>query len=174
MTDQIPNPIAHAKHFYRNPPTAALAVDDPWWWAVLALGADAINIHFDCSHRGPLAIVSRPQKPWHRNRDVEAIAAILKGQGRPSFDAYRCPQADGKVVGLVDVVDCHGDAEAEGLWFVGPYALKVEKQCLLPIGHAGSLPAVNGLLLLTKERRDSIAYALTAMANGHLQPGKQR
>lgn len=151
----------------------ALAVDEPWWWAVLALGAETINVHFDCQHRGPLAIVSRGQKPWHRRRDIEAIEAILRGQGRPTFDAYRCPHAEGKIVGLVEVVDCVDSDHGEGLWFVGPYGLKVEKQCLVPIGASGSLAPAPGLLLVNSAKRDAILYALTAMANRHLDPGAQ-
>lgn len=170
----IPDPLVNARHYYRNPPRYALAVDEPWWWPVLALGADVINVHFDCSHRGPLAIVSRAQKPWHRKRDEEAIEAILKGQQRPAFDAYRCPRVEGKVVGLVDVVGCLGDAEADSLWWTGPYGLKVERPCLLPIPHAGSMTPMNGLMPLNENRREAILYALTAMANRHFQPGVER
>ena len=171
----LPDPRVHCRHYYRNPPPFALAVDEPWWWAVLYIGADLINVHFQTDYRGPLAIVSRPQKPWHYRRDCDAIEAILKGARRPTFDAWRCPKdSGGKIVGLVDVVDCQDDASADGLWFVGPYALKVEKQCLLPVGHSGSLSPRPGMIPVDRDKQDAIAYALTAVANGRLQPGVQR
>jgi hypothetical protein len=138
-----------------------------------SLGVDLINVHFHCDVRGPLAIVSRPQKPWDRNRDCQAIESILRADGRPTFDAYRCPKAPGRIVGLVDVVDCHDDSSAEGLWFCGPYALEVQKQCLLPFAHSPTLEPGQGLIALSDEKRSSLSYALTALANG-ADPGKER
>jgi hypothetical protein len=170
---QIPDPIVHARHYFKNPPAFALAVDEPWWWPVLALGSGIINVHFTTEHRGPLAIVSRAQKPWHRHRDIDAIAAILRAEERPVFDAYSCPKAEGKIVGLVEVVDCVDEPEPT-LWFVGPHALVVERPCILPIGHSGRGSEFAGLSPTTSIQRDAISYGLTAMANRHLQPGAQR
>jgi hypothetical protein len=170
----IPDPRANARYYFKRPPIYALAVDEPWWWANLALGADLINVHWNCDGRGPLAIVSRAQKPWHRNRDIEAIRAILKAENRPQFDAYSCPKADGKIVGLVNVIDCHGDADAEGHWFVGPYALEIEKPCMLPFRYAPSLRVDQGLIPIAEEKQGCIRYALTALANGADPGGSER
>jgi hypothetical protein len=97
--------------------------------------------------------------------------------GRPSFDAYSCPKVnDGRVVGIVNVVDCHGDTDADSRWFVGPYALEVDQPCLLPFAHAPhaySLRPDGRLIQLDDVQRGSINYALTAMARG-AQPGLER
>lgn len=176
MSD-FPDPRVEARHYHRRLPQYGVVVDEPWWWALLALGADCINVHTASEHRGPLAIISRGQKELDRRRDEDALAAILKGQGRPTFDALRCPRAAGRIVGLVDVVDCMDDERAEGLWFVGPYGLKVEHQCLLPIGPAGVEIDVRtwgggGLVALTPHARDSIHYGILGLVNGYLEPGK--
>lgn len=170
----IQDPLTHARHYFKNPPQWALAVDEPWWWATLALGSGLINVHFQCNYRGPLAIVSNYQRPWVRKRDEMAIEGILKAEKRPAFDAYRCLHAETKIVGLVDVVDCIDEPKDPTLWFSGPYALVVDKECLLPIGHAGTMPAHQGMMPLNPAKRDAILYALTAMANRHLQPGAQQ
>jgi hypothetical protein len=171
---EIPDPRVHARHYFKKPPAFALAVDEPWWWPVLALGSDIINVHFQCGYRGPLAIVSREQKPWHRSRDVQAIEAILRAEKRPAFDAYSCPKAPGMIVGLVDVVDCVDDPKEQTSWFVGPYALIVEKPCLLPIGRSGAMQQAQGLMAVDPAKRDAILYGLTSMANGHFQPGAEK
>lgn len=174
LMTQIPDPRVHARHYFKQPPTYALAVDEPWWWPVLALGSGLINVHFQCAYRGPLAIASREQMPWDRGRDVQAIEAILRAEKRPAFDAYGCPKAPGKIVGLVDVVDCVDDPKEPTPWFCGPYALIVEKPCLLPIGRCGAMAPDQGLIPINSAKRDAIVYGLTAMANGHFQPGVER
>src|SRR5689334_16072064 len=121
MSNQIPSPRENARFYFDRPAAFALAVDEPWWWPVFGLGTDYINVHFETAHRGPLAIVSREQRAWHRKRDSEAIEAILKAEGRTSWDAYRCPRAAGRVVGLVNVVDCVTEPPKPTSWFVGPY-----------------------------------------------------
>lgn len=161
------DPREHLRHYYRNPPRYALAVDEPWWWAVLACGADVINVHFETAYRGSLAIVARSQAPMDYHRDCEALVGILKAEGRPTFDAWRCPRGrNGRVVGLVTVTEFYTDETAEGYWFSGPAALGVDKPCMLPNEHSFSFaPSPRSLLQpLPEEKLSALSYCLTSFA----------
>lgn len=157
---------ATARTYYRNVPTLSIGMPEPWWWAVLALGADVINVHFDTDYRGPLAIVGMPCERQTYLSDVDAIAKILKAEGKPGLDAYRCPRRSaGKIVGCVMVRDCYTDATAEGGWFSGPFGLAVEQPLLFPEGSGPSAFGMTDRFLnLSEEKRSAVQYALTRTA----------
>ena len=174
MPHVLPDPRANARIYGQDLPEFAIAVYDPWWWPVLALGVDTINVGQFITHRGPLAIISRPQASRGlRSKDMDAISSILKADGRPSFDAYSSPIADGKVVGLVDVIGFMDDATAEGLWFSGPFALRVRNPVLMPFKYSPNMVPSDGLIPIEKPKRMEIWEGLSALVHG-ASPGRGR
>jgi len=164
-----------ARSYYRQPPDFAIMVDEPWWWAVLACGADVINTHFDVAAGTRLAIVARSVKPMDKVRDVEALEAILKAGDESqcsSLHAWRCPaNLQSKIVGMVEVADSFDNSTADvygGPWFSGPYGLLVTNKVILREDMRVGTDILDRerLVRLRSSHKESIRYALTAMANG--------
>jgi hypothetical protein len=88
----------------------ALSVRQPWAWAIIHAGKDVENRTWSTRHRGPLAIhATKCSRSEYESaaREIEAIS----GTSPPPLAEL----PTGAVVGVVDLVDCHGD-ETENDW----------------------------------------------------------
>jgi hypothetical protein len=159
---------AIARRYYKDPPRFAVGVDEPWWYAVLALGADRLNGQFPMHFAGPLAIVARRQRLDHYHTDCEAVRQILKAEEKATFDAYRCPKGrNGKIVGIVEAVGWEDDSLASSAWWSGPTALRVTDPIMLPEHALVALdvPEPGALDVLPKDKRDALLYSISAAVN---------
>jgi hypothetical protein len=159
---------AIARLYYKDPPQHAVGVDEPWWYAILALGADRINGQFPLHYVGPVAIVARRQRPDHYNSDVEAVRQILKAGGKATFDAYRTPRGrNGRIVGIVEVTGWEDDSLASSAWWSGPTAYRVANPIMLPEHALVSFEAEHRGTLepLPKDKRDALLYSISAAVN---------
>lgn len=161
------DPRATARHYSRNLPRFALAVDYPWFWPPLGLNSGVINVHFDCEYRGPLALVHRPQLfKAHERNDVAAIATIIRDNGGYFADAHLATRFEGHetcVVGIVEVTE--NTDEVQSVWFTGPRALVVENGLPLYRPHTCCIDVrgSDGLFPLDRAKLDAIAHSLGAV-----------
>lgn len=114
-------------------PTRALSVRAPWDHAILHLGKDVENRNRPHSFRGPLLI--HTSTSWQLREVVEAmgfIRRIARANGLDSEMATRTSlyERRGKIVGMVDVVDCVTSSDSP--WFFGEFGFTLANPRPLP------------------------------------------
>ncbi len=177
------DPAERARSYQSRIPQLAVEVPEPWWWAVLGLDCGVINVPTldglsfktpatvgELDAFGTIAVIATGQNVRDRNEDVKTIAAVLRAEGKISdlhatyMDGY--PQARDKVVGLATVTGTMDDDTAEGLWFVGPYALRVTEPVVFPPAARAAVPPVRGIspfYVLDPRQRERIGECLSYM-----------
>lgn len=162
------SPRERAAHYIAQPPPAlAISIPSPWWWAVLGLDCGMINVGSAVVvPPGPVAIVAAASRPRDNLADQNAIAAILKAEGRPTFDAYWQPwsrlSAAQRFVGVCTVTGEVGDSDAKGLWFDGPRGIVVTEPLLFRAPYKADLRHARGdeVIPLDDRARSLITDAL--------------
>lgn len=130
------SPRVRAATYAAQPmPTHGLVIPSPWWWAVLGLDCGLANIGAPFDLDGPIAIIAGYVPARENRRDQEAISKILTAQGRYFNDAYTQPwdrlKAMSRIVGVCTAGGRVEDADAYGLWWDGPSAIKTSEPVLL-------------------------------------------
>lgn len=96
-------------------PKKALAIRQPWAWAILHAGKNVENRSWHTSFRGPICI--HASKGMHRSdvSEFEGLFGLDWQIDMPDFDAL--PR--GGIVGTANIVDCVPDMTSK--WFFGPW-----------------------------------------------------
>lgn len=109
----------------------ALAILQPWAWAIIHAGKDIENRSWPSTYRGPLLIhASKGMTNAYFGGASTTINAILDETGSGLW----CPDPSdlqfGGIIGRVDMVDCV--RESDSPWFFGQFGFKLTNAAVLP------------------------------------------
>ncbi len=153
-----------------SPPTHAIVIPSPWWFAVLGLDVGVANIGEPLDLYGPLAVIGGPAAAADNSRDQEVMRDLWRQRGGYGHDVFMQPWSRVKAAGkFLGVCTAHGrmeDAEAAGLWFDGPSAINTAEPVLLGSPLTVTSPYSDGqqVVELTQQDRHAIQDALFTRA----------
>lgn len=104
----------------------ALAVRQPWPWAIMIGVKPVENRSRRFGHRGPLLIHASQTEETHMVEPVLEMIAEETGTAVSLLrNAYNQQAARGAIIGAVTVTDCVSAHPSR--WFAGPHALVLER-----------------------------------------------